>query len=160
MAASERYSSPVTLTGTQPPAGVRTAAATASTTVHFADVSDAEIDAYVATGEPLEVASGRTVFVDATAAWCLSCQVNARTSLHTDAVEAAFRAADVALFRADWTNRDPAITAFLARFGRSGVPLYAFYPGGGAAPVLLPEVLTPGIVLDVLAAAARPTAAR
>lgn len=105
------------------------------------------------------VAEGRPVFVDATAAWCLSCQVNARTTLHTDAVEAAFRDAGVARFRADWTERDPAITAFLARFGRSGVPMYAFYPGGGAEPVLLPAVLTPGLVLDALGRAGTDRAA-
>ena len=96
------------------------------------------------------VASGAPVFIDATAAWCLSCQVNERTSLNTAAVEAAFRARGVARVKADWTNRDPAITDLLARFGRSGVPMYAFYPGGGRDAVLLPEVLTPGIVLDAL----------
>ena len=106
------------------------------------------------------VAAGTPVFVDATAAWCLSCQVNARTSLHTAAVEAAFERGGIVRVRADWTTRDPAITAFLARFGRSGVPLYAFYPGGGAAAVLLPEVLTPGIVLDALAEATPSTAVR
>ena len=97
------------------------------------------------------VAAGTPVFVDATAAWCLSCQVNERTSLQTAAVEAAFERAGVVRIRADWTTRDPAITALLAEFGRSGVPMYALYPGSGAAPRLLPEVLTPGIVLDALA---------
>ncbi len=110
------------------------------------------------------VAAGTPVFVDATAAWCLSCQVNARTTLHTAAVEAAFERAGVVRIEADWTTRDPAITALLARFGRSGVPMYVLYAGGGAEPTLLPEVLTPGIVLDALAvlppAARRLTARR
>ena len=86
-----------------------------------------------------------------TAAWCLTCQVNKKTSLGTDAVRDAFDRAGVTTVRADWTNEDPEITAFLDRFGRSGVPLYVYFPGGAAEPVLLPEVLTPGVVLDALA---------
>ncbi len=99
------------------------------------------------------VAQGTPLFIDATAAWCLSCQVNERTSLGTAAVEQAFEAAGVVKMKADWTNQDPEITKLLTRFGRSGVPMYAWYAGKGAAPVLLPEVLTPGIVLDALGAA-------
>ena len=106
------------------------------------------------------VADGEPVFVDVTASWCLSCQVNKQTTLTTDAVRQAFDDAGVTTVRADWTDQDPAISAFLDRFGRTGVPLYVFYPGDGAEPVLLPEVLTPGIVLDALAAAAPQTAAR
>ncbi|HUG40667.1 MAG TPA: thioredoxin family protein, partial [Longimicrobiales bacterium] len=97
-------------------------------------------------------AQGRPVFVDFTAAWCISCQVNERVALHTRAVRDAFAAADVALLQADWTRRDPAITRALASFGRSGVPLYVLYPADPAAePVLLPSLLTPGVVLDALA---------
>ena len=104
--------------------------------------------------------SGRPVFVDFTAAWCLTCQVNKRVALHTESVADAFEQQDVARFRADWTNRDPAITEALADLGRSGVPVYAFYPPGADGPTLLPEVLTPQLVVDALADAAPPVAQR
>jgi thiol:disulfide interchange protein DsbD len=96
-------------------------------------------------------AEGRPVFVDFTASWCLSCQVNERVALRTDAVQAAFAAKNVALLKADWTEHDDGITGALAAMGRSGVPAYALYePGTTASATLLPEVLTPGIVLDAL----------
>lgn len=95
--------------------------------------------------------AGRPVFVDFTAAWCLSCQVNERLVLSRSEVLGAFRAKGVALVRADWTRREPAITRALASFGRSGVPLYVLYPPDPAGqPKLLPAVLTIGIVLDAL----------
>ncbi|MCW5625246.1 MAG: thioredoxin family protein [Burkholderiales bacterium] len=97
-------------------------------------------------------AAGRGVFVDFTAAWCVTCQVNKRLVLQTSKVEAAFRAHDVLRLQADWTQQDPAITAALARLGRSGVPVYVLYRPGGTAPELLPELLTTGVVLDALAA--------
>ena len=96
-------------------------------------------------------AEGRTVFVDFTAAWCLTCQVNKRTTLSSDIVQEAFSEKDVHLMRADWTSRDAEITRALESHGRSGVPLYVLYPGSGDPPVLLPEVLTESIVLDALA---------
>ncbi|PQJ33281.1 thiol:disulfide interchange protein [Salinibacter sp. 10B] len=95
-------------------------------------------------------AEGRPVFVDFTAAWCLTCQVNERTVLNTDAVQSAFRKRNVALVKADWTNRDPQITKALESHGRSGVPVYVLYPGDGSGPTLLPEVLTQDIVLNAL----------
>ncbi|MGC2636981.1 MAG: thioredoxin family protein [Acidobacteriaceae bacterium] len=96
-------------------------------------------------------AQGRPVFVDFTASWCLSCQVNERVILDSDAVEQKFRDSGVALVRADWTNQDPDITRALAALGRSGVPTYAIYPADpGAPPQVLPEVLTRGIVLSAL----------
>ena len=93
---------------------------------------------------------GQPVFVDFTASWCLSCQVNERVALDRPEVAQAFAAANVALFRADWTREDPAITQALTDLGRSGVPVYALYTPGQSTPQLLPQVLTPGIVIDAL----------
>jgi thiol:disulfide interchange protein DsbD len=97
-------------------------------------------------------AQGRPVLVDFTAAWCISCQVNKRVALTASRVERAFAAADVALVRADWTRRDEVIAAALEGLGRNGVPVYALYPADPSAPPrLLPNILTPGIVIDALA---------
>ena len=96
-------------------------------------------------------AEGRPVFVDFTASWCLSCQVNERVALRTEQVDAAFKKANVALLKADWTERDDAIAQALTSLGRSGVPAYVLYTSNsGDAPSLLPEALTPGIVVDAL----------
>jgi thiol:disulfide interchange protein DsbD len=93
---------------------------------------------------------GRPVFVDFSAAWCLSCQVNERVALNRPEVQKEFRDRKVALLRADWTRHDEAITQALATLGRSGVPAYALYAPGQSEPQLLPEVITPGIVIDAL----------
>jgi len=91
------------------------------------------------------------VFVDFTAAWCLSCQFNERTVLNSSGVQQAMDAAHVVRLRADWTQYDANITAALAQLGRSGVPTYVVYPGqAGAPPNVLPEALTQGIVVDSL----------
>ena len=95
------------------------------------------------------VQAGQPVFVDYTAAWCITCQVNKRTTLRQSAVQAAFAQHRVALMQADWTRQDPAISASLARFGRSGVPVYVLHRPG-QTPLVLPELLTPGVVLDAL----------
>jgi thiol:disulfide interchange protein DsbD len=97
------------------------------------------------------LAKGQPVFVDFTAAWCLSCKVNERVALGTDEVKQAFADRKVALFRADWTHSDPRISETLEKFNRDGVPLYLLYsPKAPDAPQVLPEVLTPGIVLEAL----------
>jgi thiol:disulfide interchange protein DsbD len=86
-------------------------------------------------------AQGRPVFVDFTASWCLSCQVNERVALQQPQVQQAFKDANVALLKADWTRNDDAITQALASMGRSGVPAYALYVPGQSEPQLLPEAL-------------------
>ncbi|MGD0730398.1 MAG: thioredoxin family protein [Terracidiphilus sp.] len=96
------------------------------------------------------LAAGQPVFVDFTASWCLSCQVNERVALGRPEVMQAFQARNVVLMKADWTRHDEDITQALAALGRSGVPAYALYMPGQTEPRLLPEVLSPGIVTDVL----------
>ncbi len=108
--------------------------------------------AWSAEAQKSALASGRLVFVDYTASWCLSCQVNERVALERPEVRQALAARNAALLRADWTQHDDAITQSLAQLGRSGVPTYVLYVPGESAPRLLPEVLTPSIVLDALAA--------
>jgi thiol:disulfide interchange protein DsbD len=92
---------------------------------------------------------GRPVFVNFTAAWCITCIANERLALSSARVADAFKARNVAYLKADWTNYDPAITASLQSFGRAGVPLYVFYPPSGA-PDVLPQILTEAAVLDRL----------
>ena len=97
-----------------------------------------------------QLARGKPLFVDFTAAWCVTCQANKRLVLTSDAVKAAFAQRGVTLMRADWTNRDDDITRELARFNRNGVPLYVLYSGNGRNEVL-PELLSERLVLEALA---------
>jgi thiol:disulfide interchange protein DsbD len=98
------------------------------------------------------VAEGKPVFVDFTAAWCITCLVNERVALETSAVRQAFEQAGVVKLKGDWTNRDPEITSSLKELGRAGVPLYLFWVPGAAQPKILPQVLTESLILSELAA--------
>ena len=93
--------------------------------------------------------AGKPVFVDFTAAWCVTCQVNKQLVLSKDETYEAFRSHGVSLLRADWTRRDPEITRALAALGRNGIPVYAFYPPG-REPQLLPEILTRDALMGAL----------
>jgi thiol:disulfide interchange protein DsbD len=93
---------------------------------------------------------GRPVFVNITAAWCVTCLVNERVALAQPAVRQAFAALGVVYLKGDWTRQDAAITRFLRSHGRDGVPLYVLYPPGNRAVAVLPQILTEGIVLAAL----------
>ena len=95
-------------------------------------------------------AANRAVFVDATAAWCITCLVNEDAVLSRDSVQSAFAAKNVVYLVADWTNQNPEITALLKENGRSGVPLYLYYAPGAAKPQVLPQILTEGGVLGAV----------
>lgn len=94
-------------------------------------------------------AAGKPVFVDMTAAWCITCLVNERVALNTTATQAALARYGVTVLRGDWTQRNPAITEFLDAHGRDGVPFYLFVPAQGDA-VVLPQILTSGLVINTI----------
>lgn len=94
-------------------------------------------------------AQGKPVFVDMTAAWCITCLVNERVALNTAPTQAAMARYGVTTLRGDWTRRDPVITAFLHAHGRDGVPFYLFVPAKGDA-VVLPQILTSGLVISTI----------
>lgn len=100
-------------------------------------------------------AAGQFAYVDFTARWCATCQTNKAAVFASSDVLAEFARKNVVLFKADWTNRDPQITAELARWNRSAVPFNLIYAPGKPDPVVLPELLTPGKVLELLAVAAQ-----
>jgi thiol:disulfide interchange protein DsbD len=98
-----------------------------------------------------ERAQGRAVFVDFTAAWCLSCKFNEAAVLESAVVREAFQRHGIVKLKSDWTNADPVITKILKQFGRPGVPLYVLYPADNSKePIVFPELLTKGIVLEKL----------
>jgi thiol:disulfide interchange protein DsbD len=103
-------------------------------------------------------AAGKPLLVNFTASWCLTCMVNERNAFADDAVQKIFRDKKVTLMKGDWTNRDPAITKALADFGRAGVPLYVVYNSkpGSSDPVVLPQILTAGVVQGAFADAPAP----
>ncbi len=95
--------------------------------------------------------AGTPIFIDFTAAWCLSCQVNKKVAFSSSAVQQEFEKLGVQALVADWTSRDETITRALAEFGRNSVPLYVLYGTDKEKdPIILPEILTPDIVLDAL----------
>jgi thiol:disulfide interchange protein DsbD len=106
---------------------------------HF---SRARLDAAVAERKP--------VFVDFTAAWCITCLVNERVALERPSVRRAFERTGTVKLKGDWTNRDPEITAVLKELGRAGVPLYLYWAPGTDKPKILPQVLTEASMIDVL----------
>lgn len=94
---------------------------------------------------------GKPVFLNLTAAWCISCLVNEKVALKESSVIDMFEQSGITYLKGDWTNQDEKITKVLGEFGRSGVPLYVFYPKGvNTKPVVLPQILTPRIVLNAL----------
>jgi thiol:disulfide interchange protein DsbD len=112
--------------------------------------SNAEWQAWSPEREASARQAGQTVFIDFTAAWCVTCQVNKQTTLRDAKVLQAFADKKVLLLRADWTRRDPAITQALSRLGRSGVPVYVLQPPRQSAQILS-EVLSPDAVRQALA---------
>jgi thiol:disulfide interchange protein len=103
-----------------------------------------------------ELARGRPVFIDFTATWCITCQVNKATVIETTEVIEAVHRLNAAMFVADWTRRDDTIRAKLAEFGKAGVPLYLVYsPESPSSPRVLPEVITRAMVIEALEQARR-----
>ncbi len=100
-------------------------------------------------------AEGRPVFVNYTAAWCVTCQVNERVAFSSRTAAEAFESSGTVYLKADWTRRDEVIATDLARFGRAGVPLYVVYPAGGGEPKILPQLLTPDLVVRAVREAAK-----
>jgi thiol:disulfide interchange protein DsbD len=93
--------------------------------------------------------SNQSVFVDFTAAWCITCQVNKKAVLRTSAAAEIFAANRTLLVQGDWTRQDPVITKALAEFGRNSVPLYVYYPGDGSAARILPQILSMQMIREL-----------
>jgi thiol:disulfide interchange protein DsbD len=92
----------------------------------------------------------RAIFVNFTAAWCVTCKVNEATVFNDPDVARAFEEENVTYLEADWTNRDETIAAALAEHGRAGVPLYLFYPADGGAPIVLPQLLSRDLINNTI----------
>src|SRR5215469_5168091 len=107
-----------------------------------------------------ELEQGHTVFVDFTAAWCLTCKFNEASVLEAKDVREAFQRHGIVKLKADWTNGDPVITKLLQQFGRPGVPLYVLYPAKNEEPIVFPELLTKSMILDKLETVARRVASQ
>lgn len=120
--------------------------------------AESGIEAYSAERLAELRAQNKPVFVNMTASWCISCLVNERVALSRPEVKEAFAKGGVAYLKGDWTREDPHITAVLKAHGRSGVPLYLYYAPGAAEAQVLPQILTPGLVIEAVSPA--PTASR
>lgn len=105
---------------------------------------------YTATRLAALRAEGKAVFVNLTAAWCVSCLYNERVALSSATVRDAFAATSTAYIVGDWTNQNPEISALLKQYGREGVPLYLYFPPGGSEPKILPQLLTQSLILETL----------
>ncbi|WP_262695235.1 protein-disulfide reductase DsbD family protein [Kordiimonas aquimaris] len=97
------------------------------------------------------LADDETVFAYFSAEWCITCKVNEQVALFTDETQALFAQKGIRVMKGDWTNRNAEIAEILARYGRAGVPLYLLFPKGQSEAIVLPEILTPGIVADAIA---------
>jgi thiol:disulfide interchange protein DsbD len=129
----------------------------ASSTAQETGTSDSQTDQYGIEWQAYSkslldqhLAEDRNVFLDFTAAWCITCKANERVVFSSEEVKEKFRDLNFVMVKADWTNRNPEITRALESFGRNGVPLYVIYHKELEEPMILPELLTPGIVLDAL----------
>jgi thiol:disulfide interchange protein/DsbC/DsbD-like thiol-disulfide interchange protein len=132
----------VMLSGAQPSTG--TTGTTAESGPPAEAFTQARLDGLLAEGKP--------VFVNFTAAWCITCKVNERVALRSDRLAEAFRQRGITYLKGDWTNANPEITAMLNSFGRAGVPLYLLYSGvPGSQPQVLPQLLTESMVLGRVA---------
>ena len=112
--------------------------------------SHAFSEPYTATRLEALRAEGKPVFVNLTAAWCVSCLYNERVALSTEAVRKAFSETGTVYLVGDWTNRNAEISALLRQYGRDGVPLYLYFPAGGGDPIVLPQLLTESIVITAV----------
>lgn len=124
-----------------------------------AAAADSGFQPYSATALAELRAQGKPVFLNVTADWCITCLTNEKVALDSGAVKDALAHGGITYLKGDWTHYDPAITALLGEFGRSGIPLYVFYPPAPASPVVLPQLLTPSTVVEALRLPATPLAA-